>query len=195
MVLDVTRTVLQKYGHKITADVQKSAIGRKPLDAWQATIDQLNMENVTAQQLFDESESYLKSRYLNRLTHAVQGSFKQPIAVPAHVDATVATTVPVCCRWQDARLMPGAARLLWHLHSHGIPLALATSTPRATFERKMSGKAAQALTAVFQAGDCHHGQIIPAELKEHSVQWPVCKHRLALPKQLSTKGLRCKRRA
>ncbi|BDA50444.1 Pseudouridine-5'-phosphatase at N-terminal half [Coccomyxa sp. Obi] len=129
MVLDVTRSVLQKYGHKITAEVQKSAIGRKPLDAWQATIDQLHMQNVTAQQLFDESENYLKSR------------------------------------WQDARLMPGAARLLWHLHSHGIPLALATSTPRATFERKMSGKAAQALTAVFQTTKCgdevEHGKPAP----------------------------------
>lgn len=47
--------------------------------------------------------------------------------------------------------MPGASRLLWHLHSHGIPMALATSTPRATYEAKMSGKAAQALCAVFQA--------------------------------------------
>ena len=46
--------------------------------------------------------------------------------------------------------MPGAARLLWHLHSHGIPMALATSTPRATYECKMSGRAAQALSAVFQ---------------------------------------------
>lgn len=47
--------------------------------------------------------------------------------------------------------MPGASRLLWHLHSHGIPMALATSTPRATYEAKMCGKAAQALCSVFQA--------------------------------------------
>ena len=47
--------------------------------------------------------------------------------------------------------MPGAARLLWHLHSHGIPMALATSTPRATYEAKMCGKAAQSLCSIFQA--------------------------------------------
>ena len=47
--------------------------------------------------------------------------------------------------------MPGAARLLWHLHSHSVPMALATSTPRATYEAKMCGKAAQSLCSVFQA--------------------------------------------
>ena len=55
--------------------------------------------------------------------------------------------------------MPGASRLLWHLHSHGIPMALATSTPRATYECKMSGRAAQALSAIFQvcmAVACDH---------------------------------------
>ncbi|KAK9917563.1 hypothetical protein WJX75_005816 [Coccomyxa subellipsoidea] len=118
LVLEVARSVLEKHGQKLTAEVQKAATGRKPLDAWQATIDQLHMQDITAQQLFDESEPFLKTR------------------------------------WQDARLMPGASRLLWHLHSHGIPLALATSTPRATYERKMSGKAAQALTAVFQTTKC-----------------------------------------
>ena len=51
--------------------------------------------------------------------------------------------------------MPGAARLLWHLHSHGIPMALATSTPRATYEAKMCGKAAQSLCFIFQASALH----------------------------------------
>ena len=63
--------------------------------------------------------------------------------------------VGVSCRWQDARLMPGASRLLRHLHSHGIPMALATSTPRATYEAKMCGKAAQSLCSVFQASARH----------------------------------------
>jgi hypothetical protein len=31
-------------------------------------------------------------------------------------------------------------RLLLHLHEHGIPVAVATSTPRATFESKMIKK-------------------------------------------------------
>ena len=62
-----------------------------------------------------------------------------------HVQAAMHT-----CRWEHAQLMPGAGRLLWHLHSHGIPMGLATSTSRASFERKMAGKAAQALTAIFQ---------------------------------------------
>ncbi len=89
MVLDVTRSVLQNHGHKITADVQKIAIGRKPLDAWQAAIDQLHIQNVTAQELFDESETYLKSRYLYRFTHAVRSCMIQPTAFVLLWAATV----------------------------------------------------------------------------------------------------------
>ena len=58
--------------------------------------------------------------------------------------------------------MPGAARLLWHLHSHGIPMALATSTSRATYEAKMCGKAAQSLCCVFQAWAVQPGKLCPA---------------------------------
>lgn len=58
--------------------------------------------------------------------------------------------------------MPGAARLLWHLHSHGIPMALATSTSRATYEAKMCGKAAQSLCSVFQARATQPSKLHPA---------------------------------
>jgi hypothetical protein len=63
LVLEVARSVLEKHGQKLTAEVQKAATGRKPLDAWQATIDQLHMQDITAQQLFDESEPFLKTRF------------------------------------------------------------------------------------------------------------------------------------
>jgi riboflavin kinase len=43
-------------------------------------------------------------------------------------------------RWGEARPMPGALRLLRHLASLGVPVAVATSTPRASFERKLAGK-------------------------------------------------------
>lgn len=43
-------------------------------------------------------------------------------------------------RWADALLMPGALRLLQHLHNSGVPFAIGTSTPRATFNKKMSNK-------------------------------------------------------
>ena len=47
--------------------------------------------------------------------------------------------------------MPGAGRLLWHLHHAGMRVGLATSTPRATMERKLSAPAAQGLRGIFQA--------------------------------------------
>lgn len=44
-------------------------------------------------------------------------------------------------RWHEAGILPGALRLVRHLRSSGIPLALATSTSRPTLARKLSSKA------------------------------------------------------
>lgn len=50
--------------------------------------------------------------------------------------------------------MPGAHRLLWHLHTHGVPVALATSTSRATFGAKMAGHGnLQSTFAYVSCGD------------------------------------------
>lgn len=46
-----------------------------------------------------------------------------------------------CCRWHQAPLMPGAERLISHLSAHSVPLALATSTSRASLQRKLSTRA------------------------------------------------------
>jgi len=62
LVLDVARSVLASHGKDLTAEVQRVAIGRTPIDAWQATIDALGMQGVTAQQLFNESEPLLKAK-------------------------------------------------------------------------------------------------------------------------------------
>ena len=48
--------------------------------------------------------------------------------------------------------MPGAHRLLWHLHKHHVPVALATSTSRATFGAKMAGHGN--LQSIFTCVSC-----------------------------------------
>jgi riboflavin kinase len=55
-------------------------------------------------------------------------------------------------RWGDARLLPGALRLLSHLSAAGVPVAVATSTPRATFDKKLATKAG--LRALWRAVVC-----------------------------------------
>ena len=62
LVLDVAKGVLRKHGHDLTSEAQSAAIGRRPIEAWQATIDCLAIQSVTAQQLFDESEVLLKHK-------------------------------------------------------------------------------------------------------------------------------------
>jgi hypothetical protein len=70
-VLEVARAVVERHGGKLTAEVQRAAAGRRPLEAWQATIELLGLENVTAQALFDESEPILKERYVEAMLERV----------------------------------------------------------------------------------------------------------------------------
>lgn len=57
-------------------------------------------------------------------------------------------------RWGDTKLMPGAGRLLHHLHAAGVRMAVATSTPRRTYERKMCGAAGSGVAQIFEACTC-----------------------------------------
>eukprot|EP00884_Botryococcus_braunii_P005675 jgi/Botrbrau1/15108/Bobra.0303s0001.1 len=61
-VLEVSKEVLEKHGSQLTQEVREAASGRRPLEAWQAAIDILGLHNVTAQELFDESEVFLKEK-------------------------------------------------------------------------------------------------------------------------------------
>ena len=56
----MARTILEAHGAKLTPEAQRAAIGRRPLEAWQATIEALGLQGVTAQQLFNESELLLR---------------------------------------------------------------------------------------------------------------------------------------
>lgn len=62
LVLEVARAVLARHGAALTPGALAASAGRRPLEAWQATLDALGLTGVTAQQLFDESEALLKER-------------------------------------------------------------------------------------------------------------------------------------
>lgn len=114
-VTEAVRSVVESYGKCLTPEAMQASTGRRPIEAWQAVKDILNID-ATAQQLFDASEPILTER------------------------------------WHRAKLMPGAHRLLWHLHKHNIPVALATSTSRATFAAKMAGHVN--LQSIFTCVSC-----------------------------------------
>lgn len=74
-----------------------------------------------------------------------------------------ATNVELERRWGEAALMPGAERLLRHLAAHGVPLALATSTPRAVLalKRRSMGTLFDTFTAVVAGDDVTNGKPSP----------------------------------
>lgn len=41
-------------------------------------------------------------------------------------------------RWHNIKALPGANRLIKHLKSHGVPMALASNSPRESVEAKIS---------------------------------------------------------
>ena len=42
------------------------------------------------------------------------------------------------CRWRNIKALPGANRLIKHFSSHGVPMALASNSPRVNIESKIS---------------------------------------------------------
>ncbi|GLI60027.1 hypothetical protein VaNZ11_002092 [Volvox africanus] len=63
------------------------------------------------------------------------------LGIEAPAEQLLAESEPLlAARWAQAPLLPGALRLVRHLAACGLPFAVATSTPRATFAAKMSRK-------------------------------------------------------
>lgn len=51
------------------------------------------------------------------------------------------------CRWERARPLPGAVRLVKHLHSHNVPVAIASSSPAEIIKTKLSRQSGAALAS------------------------------------------------
>lgn len=66
-------------------------------------------------------------------------------------------------RWHEAPLLPGVLRLLAHLRTAGVPMALATSSSRITLERKLSSKpeVAEAFSLRVCGDECCQGKPHP----------------------------------
>lgn len=118
LICEASKKVLAAHGAELTPACVAAGMGKRPLEAWQAVIDTLQLKGVTSQQLYDESEPLL--------------SF----------------------RWGEAQMMPGATRLLQHFKASGVPMAVATSTPRSSFNAKMSGHSGQVMRDAFAAVVC-----------------------------------------
>ena len=63
MIVEVAGSVTEKYGKPLTTAARLASIGKKPLESWQATIDTLGLQDVSAQQLYDESQPQLQARW------------------------------------------------------------------------------------------------------------------------------------
>lgn len=89
--MEVASSIIEKHGKKLTTSARIASIGKKPLEAWQATIDSLEIKNVTARQLYEESEPELQGRWHE--TRLMPGAHRLVLHLQKHgVPMAVATS-------------------------------------------------------------------------------------------------------
>ncbi len=59
----VAKEVLRHHGAELTKEATRVALGKRPLECWEAVRAVLGLETVTAQQLLDASEPLLAARW------------------------------------------------------------------------------------------------------------------------------------
>lgn len=62
LIVETASSIVARHGKKLTAQAQAASLGKTPLEAWQATIDTLDIKGVSAEQLVAESEPLLIER-------------------------------------------------------------------------------------------------------------------------------------
>lgn len=79
---------------------------------------------------------------LGRSPRDAVGQLIAQLELPCSVDEYLALSLPrLNDKWAGASAIPGAARLVQHLHACGVPIAVATSSERASVARKMASHA------------------------------------------------------
>ena len=160
LIFQVAKEVVSRHGAELTESAAQAATGLRPLESWQVVADTMGL-TVPAAQLLAESEELLCDRcggsgWLPRFMkmphgcHALLGSCLDHV-YPGSADPRLRPS-PCPPRWKEAKMLPGALRLLRHLQATGVPLALATSSNRANLTKKLSGHAH--VHAAFQTTCC-----------------------------------------
>lgn len=101
IVAEVLKVVLVKYGKRWNAKGAHRIVGKTPLEAATAIVEDYELPCTTEE-------------FISEIT-------------PMFSD-----------QWRNIKALPGAARLLKHFRSHGVPMALASNSPRESIEGKIS---------------------------------------------------------
>ena len=62
LIVETASSIVARHGKQLTPQAQAASLGKTPLEAWQATIDSLDIKDVSAEQLVSASEPLLVER-------------------------------------------------------------------------------------------------------------------------------------
>jgi pseudouridine-5'-monophosphatase len=130
-------TILAQYGKKMTWDIKAGCMGKREL----LKIVQHIIKHGLAEY---ESTAHLLSCFPD-----------VPLTVPEYLEQRNARQNKL---WPMVPLLPGVKKLVLHLRAHNIPMAVATSSRRTTFELKTGH-----LGEVF---DCFDGKVVCGDDKQ-----------------------------
>jgi len=142
----VFQEICDRYGKKYSWDVKSLVMGKKALEAAQIIIDVLQLP-MSKEELVEESQTKLKEVFpkagLMPGTVPSQRTGFRSCASPYCFKSRLTTSarLALCLLLSSClqkNLVLGVEKLMHHLRKHGVPLAVATSSGRASFEIKTS---------------------------------------------------------
>jgi len=80
----------------------------------------------------------IKSKLMGLMGREAAAAIVQALELPIQPEEYMSSSQKILARFfsSEIKMLPGAERLLRHLHSKGVPIALATSSSRENFELK-----------------------------------------------------------
>ncbi|KAF5184123.1 Bifunctional riboflavin kinase/FMN phosphatase-like [Thalictrum thalictroides] len=79
------------------------------------------------------------SKIVGKTPFEAAAAIVQDYKLSCTVDEFISEVTPLFSdQWCNIKALPGADRLIRHLHGHGVPMALASNSPRASVETKLS---------------------------------------------------------
>ncbi|XP_020518889.1 (DL)-glycerol-3-phosphatase 2 isoform X2 [Amborella trichopoda] len=130
----VQERILSRYGKRFEMSLKSKLMGLKATEAAQIFVQETGLDGILSPEEFlKEREEMLQSLFLN--CELMPGPAKCHRALSCHGTEIIVASAK-CMLLQLFTVNQRVSRLISHLHTHGVPMCVATSSHRRHFELK-----------------------------------------------------------